>query len=269
MMRYYRGQRAVITGGSSGIGLALARALRAAGSHLLLVARDATRLADARAKLVATGGGGDIELAALDVGDQDAVERGLSGTSCDILINCAGITRPGHFAQLPIEEFERQMRTNYLGSVFCTRALLPSLTRSKRAHLAFVSSVVGFMGIFGYTAYAPTKFAIRGLAECLRCELDPTGITVTVCYPPDTDTPQHAGELPLLPAETRRIAASAKLLDADTVAWCMLRGMFRRRFEVYPGQATWRIHVLNRLFPGLVRHFIDRDVKIARLGKPA
>lgn len=261
---YYRDRLVFLTGGSSGIGLSAARILRRSGAHLILAARRAEALEQARASLHGEGPG-ELHLLPLDVGDRDAVFAAASALPSkrpvQVILNNAGVTLPGHFLDLPLDEFERQMRINYLGSVYCTRALLPGLIAQGSGHVAFVSSLLGQMGLFGYSAYAPTKFALRGFAECLRCELKPRGITVSVCYPPDTDTPQHAFELPLLPEETRACAGNAAVISADQVAEKLLSGMARGCFDILPDRSSWFATVMNRLAPGIVRATFDSDIR--------
>ena len=92
------------------------------------------------------------------------------------------------------------MMINYMGTVHCVKAALPdmlapparspatSAAQSRGGRIVFVSSQVGQLGMFGYSAYSPTKFAVRGLAECLYPELKPHNIHLSISYPPDTDT---------------------------------------------------------------------------------
>ena len=91
------------------------------------------------------------------------------------------------------------------------------------------------LGVYGYAAYTPTKFALRGLAESLRMELRPHGVAVSVSYPPDTDTPQLAGEAELRPPETSLISGDAKMFSAQAVAADILAGMRRRAFRIHTG----------------------------------
>ena len=268
-MDYFNGKMVVVTGGSSGIGLALARKLHTAGAHLVLVARTEETLGRAAAEVKDQPGKGEVHTIPLDVGDREAVFEKLtdlpSEHKASILINNAGVTMPGTFLDLDIEEFERQMRINYFGSVWCTRALLPQIIEGGYGgHVAFVSSLVGLMGIFGYSAYAPTKFAMRGLAESLRCELKPEMIGVSICYPPDTDTPQHEFEQAHLPPETRAIAGNAKCISADLVAEKLMAGMARGCFDILPDGSSKLAHHMNRLFPSIVRYTFDSDIKKAQ-----
>jgi len=272
VIEYFRDKCVLLTGGSSGIGLAAALQLRQCGAHLILVARDPAKLDQARESVGQIGANGaQVHTLTLDVGDREAVAAALQelpgGRPVDVLISNAGITMPGRFVDLPLTQFEQQMQTNYFGAVYLTKALLPGMLERGRGHVAYVSSLVGLMGIFGYTAYAPTKFALRGLAECLRCEMKPHGIQISICYPPDTDTPQHDFEKPHLPPETRAIAGNAKLLSAEVVADKLLRGMAAHRFHIVPGGSSRFADVMYRLFPGMVRSMFDSDVRKA--GKPS
>lgn len=87
------------------------------------------------------------------------------------------------------------MRVNYLGGVYCTKSVVDSMKSRKFGRILFVSSQAGQIGVYGYTAYSATKFAIRGLAEALQMELKPFNIYISVSYPPDTDTPGFKEEL--------------------------------------------------------------------------
>ena len=81
------------------------------------------------------------------------------------------------------------MELNYFGTLYPVRAVVPSMIERRQGHLMLVSSAAGIVGVYGYSAYAPAKFAVRGLAETLRAELKPHGIVVGCAYPPDIDTP--------------------------------------------------------------------------------
>lgn len=265
-MSFFRGKRVLITGGSSGIGLAVAKQLHAQGADSLLVARDERKLM-AAALEIGTESGPSVGILPLDISDRNAVVKeinSLSGPPIDVLINNAGITRPGNFLELPEECFQEMLDVNYLGAVHLTRLLLPSMMERKECRVAFVSSLLGQMGIWGYSAYAASKFAIRGFAECLRSELKPHDIPVTVCYPPDTDTPQHEAEQVYLPAETKAQAGTAGLLTADYVAQKLLKGIAKGTFEVIPGRQAKFAAFMNRLAPRLVHATLDRDASKAR-----
>lgn len=81
------------------------------------------------------------------------------------------------------------MRVNYLGGVYCTKSVIESMKNRNFGRILFVSSQAGQIGIFGYSAYSASKFALRGLVEALQMEVKPYNIYVTLSFPPDTDTP--------------------------------------------------------------------------------
>ena len=260
-MSCFRDKTVLITGGSSGIGLATAHRLHEEGARLILLARDQEKLARAACEV-----GKGVKHFSADVADIQALRKVTEALAepVDILINNAGITRPGNFLELPEECFQQMLDVNYLGAVNLTRLILPSMLERGGGRLVFVSSLLGLMGVWGYSAYSASKFAIRGFAECLRTEFKPRGIEVTICYPPDTDTPQHEFEKPLLPPETVAQAGTAGLLSADYVAEQLVQGISKGKFHVVPGTQAKFIDVANRLVPSVVHAFIDRDARQAR-----
>ena len=110
------------------------------------------------------------------------------------------------------------VRINYLGAVYCTKACLPSMRQLGSGRIVLVSSQAGQVGVYGYTSYCATKFALKGLAESLQMELARDNIYVTVAYPPDTDTPGLAEENRTKPIETQLINGTSGVLSAEEVA---------------------------------------------------
>jgi 3-dehydrosphinganine reductase len=258
---------AIISGGSSGIGLALARRLAAAGWNLTILARDLDRLAAARAALATSGT--EVMAEAVDVTDRDAVERAVGAAVArlgppKLLVASAGMVVPGRFDELPLAAYRETMEVNYFGSLHLVRAALPAMRAQGGGRIVMISSGAALLGIYGYTAYAPSKFAVRGLAETLRSELAPDGIAVSVVYPPDTDTPQFREELRVRPEPTSRVVGTARVLSPDEVALAILRGVRRGRFAIAPGLAMTALAMLHSLVgPVLHRFWFDR--LIARL----
>ncbi|MEB3359241.1 MAG: SDR family oxidoreductase [Synechococcales bacterium] len=260
-------QHVLITGGSSGIGKAIAHLLAQDGANLSLIARNPDRLNLAQAELsqVKQQDTQQILTFSADVAVQAQVEQAVQGAIAqlgppDLLITCAGIAHPGYFQDLPLEIFERTMAVNYFGTLYCIRAVLPTMMQRGRGHISMVSSGAGLIGLFGYTAYGPSKFALRGLAESLRAELKPLGIGVSITYPPDTDTPQLAEETKTKPLETQEITATAGVWQPADVASTILNGIRRNRFAIAPGTEMGVLHRCHSLLaPGLNWYF-DRIV---------
>lgn len=227
---------ALVTGGSSGIGKALAAGLLARGCHLVLVARDAGRLEVARGRL----GGARIETLALDVGDGPAVAAALAGLLARLgppawVVTSAGIALPGRFLDQPLAEHAAQLRTNTLGTVNVLHALAPAMAAAGRGQVVLIASAAALGGFAGYAAYAPSKWAIRGLGEVLELELGAHGVRVLTAFPPDTETPQLAEERARRPAFTARFAGNHKALSPQFVAGRILAAADRGARRVAPG----------------------------------
>lgn len=255
-------QHVLITGGSSGIGLALARQAAGKGARISLLARDPAKLAAARDEIQRVAAA-PVCIVGADVADQTALVRALAEAErahgpVDILITSAGIARPGYFEEVPVEVFERSMAVNYFGTVYAVKAVVPGMKQRGRGAIVIISSGAGLVGLFGYTAYSPTKFALRGLAESLRAELKSTGVQVTIVYPPDTDTPQLADENRSKPPETKALTAAAGLWSADDVARVTLDGLADGKFSVTPGFQLTALGWLHSLIAPLLRWNFDR-----------
>ena len=263
---YIQGKGILVTGGSSGIGLAFARKAAGLGARVHLVARRKSVLEEAKADIEKAHPSAKVGILDLDVSKTDEVDAKigalLDAHDIDILVNNAGIARPGRFLELPAEEFRHQMDVNYFGAVNMCRAVLPRMiARGKGGHVLNVSSLAGVIGIYGYTAYAPTKFALCGFSQVLRAEMWPHKIRVSVVLPPDTDTPQLAFENQYKPAETRAIAGTVKTRTADDVALSMMRGIASGEFEIYCDVTSKMSGFAQGLVPGVVRWFCDEAQK--------
>lgn len=262
-----RGSKVVITGGSSGIGLATARTLARRGASLLLIARGAERLAEAADEL--RGLGAAVQTASVDVSERTALVAALdsfvAGTGpLDALITCAGLARPGRFLDLEDDVFRTMMEVDYFGTLYAVRAVAPAMAARGRGSIVAVSSAAALLGIYGYTAYAPAKFAVRGLMEALRSELKPFGVHVACVFPPDVDTPQLADENRYKPAETAAISGTITPLGADQVAASIVAGIDRGTFAIYPDRSTTLLAGLAPMAAPLVRRVVDRKVRAAR-----
>ena len=250
---------AVITGGSSGIGLETARQAVARGARVSLLARDEARLADAAASV------GAVATASVDVSQPEALRAALDavvaqGGPCDVLFTAAGSSHPGYFEQLDDAVFRDQMEVDYFGTLHAIRAVVPAMIERGRGHVVTVSSTAGLIGVFGYTAYGPAKYAVRGLAETLRSELAPHGIVVACAYPPDTRTPGFDAENELKPPETERVSAAIKPREAEHVARAIVRGIEKDRLVITADTQTAALARAAGLLGPYVRWSMDRQV---------
>jgi 3-dehydrosphinganine reductase len=229
---------AVVSGGSSGIGLACARELARRGFRIALIARDPERLALA-AQILAADGAPHVATFALDVTDAracaQAIER-IEGElgAMDWLIASAGDATPGMFDALEASAHRAQMEVNYFGAL---NLVMPASTRMAArgaGRIVLVSSAAAFVGVTGYSAYAPGKFALRGLGEILRVELGARGVCVSVAFPPDTRTPLLERELTTRPPISSRMAAAGGLFSAEAVAANIIADAMKGRFVLAP-----------------------------------
>lgn len=265
MTRTYN--HALITGGSSGIGRAIAQRLVQSGSNVCLIARTESRLDAVKAELelLKCRANQQIVVISADVSEQQQIELSIQSAigqlgPPDLLITSAGIAHPGYFTELPVGIFEQTMRINYLGTLYCVKSVLPSMIQQKKGHIVMISSGVGLVGMYGYTPYSPSKFAVRGLAESLRGELKVSGLRLSIVYPPDTDTPQLEVENLIKPLETKQITATAETLSAEQVAKAILKSIERNAFEITPGLEMSLLLRLHSLLSPLLQWYFDRIV---------
>jgi 3-dehydrosphinganine reductase len=271
----FNGKVAVVCGGSKGIGKETARLIVQLGGSVCLIARGEQALGETASELDALRNSDDqfVDSFACDASDFDAIKIGLDGFveqrgTPDYLINVVGYAYPQYLEQLTLADFQRNMDINYYGQLAPTLVLLPYFIKAKGGHVTFVSSISGFLATMGYATYAPTKFALVGLAEVLRHEMKPYHIDVSILYPPDTDTPGFELENQTKPPETAMLSETAKLLPPEKVADAFIKGLLKRRFHIVVGEGQW-IWPVKRIFPSLVNLIIDQDYAKARkkLGK--
>ena len=258
----YENKNILISGGSSGIGLALAKQFASLGGNIFILARDIKKLSSAKQEIEKQIKYPDQKIVTISADVRDfnnlKLEIGKITHDFDFLINSAGITYPGRFIEMDPEIFEDIIRTNYLGTVYLTKLIVPDMIRKKSGHIINISSLAALVGIFGYTAYAPSKYAIRGFSRCLRSELKPHGIDVSIVLPPDTDTPQLAFERSIMPETTKKINQSAGMMSPEKVAEVIISGINKKRFTIIPGIEG---KILCLLAPFMGRYLYHFSVK--------
>lgn len=253
---HWNNKTVLITGGSSGIGLALGRLLAAQGAHVWLIARRREGLEAALEQVKAAAIRPEQRFgmvsADLSVPEQafSAVEqvKGQAGVP-DVVINSAGAAHPGYVQDLSAEIFRWMMAVNYFGTLYVTKAVLPGMMARRSGHIINISSAAGFIGVFGYSAYGASKFAVAGFSEVLRAEMKQYGIRVSVVFPPDTETPQLDYENQFKPPETKAISGTAKAMKPEQVSQIILRQAAKGRFLIFPALDVQLIYWLNTRLP--------------------
>ncbi len=269
------GKTAFICGGSKGIGKETAREFMRQGGNVCILARDLKVLQETKSDLEELRISNDqfIKTISGDATDMEEVRPKIEsfikeyGTP-DFLINAVGYAYPEYVENLKLKDFKKNMDVNYYGQLVPTLLFLPYMIANNQGHISFISSIMGYMGIIGYASYAPTKFALVGLAEVLRHELSPYNISISILYPPDTDTPGFEVENQTKPVETAILSETAKLYTPEKVARKYLSGILKGKFHIMLGEGVW-IWRLFRYFPKLVHAVTDYDLRKARkkLGK--
>lgn len=263
----------IVTGGSSGIGLATAKLYAARGCDVAIVARNADKLAAAHSELVAVAGsGGRIAVRQADLSECEAATDAIDslvadGFAPDIVVNSAGVIVPGEFATMPLEHFEANVTNGFWSVVYPCRAVVPHMVERGRGHIVNVSSVAGYLGIYGYTGYSAAKYGTMGFTEALRFEMKPEGVSVHVVCPPDTETPALAYEHTLRPAETHAISGAIKPISAEKVAAAIARGVERGTYLIIPDALSAFYYRLKGIWPELFFAIVDGDVSKVRRAK--
>jgi len=255
-----KGRHMVITGGSSGIGLELAKLAAAEGARISLVARDPVKLADAQKAVAEYVGqhnksGGTpvkVNVYSADVKSfasiNKAIEAAVSESGIvELLVLSHGVSVPGTFEERSLEEMDHMIDTNLRGNIHAIKAALPHIKSSKGApaSIAIFSSQAGQTGVYGYATYAASKFALRGLAESLQQELIERNIRVSIVFPPDTDTPGYAEELKFMPELTKKLSESSKAMDAVSVAHKALAGVKAGYFNISCNFDGFMLNIVN------------------------
>jgi NAD(P)-dependent dehydrogenase (short-subunit alcohol dehydrogenase family) len=252
------GRTAVITGAAGGIGRAIAVSLARRGCHLALADIDEAGMSST-AQLTREY---DVRVSRhrVDVSNRAAVAEfpdvvAAEHPSVDVLVNNAGVAVGGTFEQVTEEDFEWLFEINFWGVVRMTRAFLPLLRKSGDARVVNLSSAYGLIAPPEQTAYAASKFAVRGFSEALRHELEGSGIGVTVVHPGGIATSiAEKARIPAgIPEEeiARRRERYRKLLrlPPEVAGETIVRGIERRQARILVGSDAKTISLVARLLP--------------------
>lgn len=257
-----------ITGAGSGIGQELAKRYIKTGANLALfdlcfseqtkeLFEDSRLEADQR-----------IAYYQADVTDyatlEDCVQKAEVNVGLpDMAVHCAGIQDARPFDEMPQKDFERLVSINLFGSRNFAQACMPALVKNANgAQLAFIASMAGMVGNYGYAAYCSSKFAVVGFAQTLRLELAPKGVRVQVICPPEVDTPMGHQEHENIHPVTLKLKLMAGSLKLDYAIDKIMDGLDSKAFVIIPGKLAKFTYWINRLVPVRVSNFlVDRIVQ--------
>jgi len=267
MSAIFKNQLVIITGGSSGVGKALAQRLIKRGASLALIARDESKLRAVRDELLELRPGEErVEIFSCNVADFSEVEKTFAEIVSkmgipDILMNSAGILKEGYFEKIPLQFFREVMDINYFGTLYCIRAALPYFRQKGRGRVVNLCSMGGLIGSFGYSAYCSSKFAVAGLTETLRGELKPQNIIFHLVCPGEFESPMVDELNAYRTEENRTLVHTMPVLGVDQVADEVMAGIEKNKYRIIPGSTARFLEMLSRWSPGLGRMIVDSRIK--------
>ncbi|WFD22093.1 hypothetical protein MEQU1_000755 [Malassezia equina] len=250
-------ENVLVTGGSQGLGLALAKLLAERGAHVVLCSRSESKL---QAALEAV----ELSYVVADVSTFEGAAKAVA--QCPFVPSavfcCAGGAKPGFFLEQNEADFQQGVKLDYWTALATSHAAAASMKQhGVHGKIVFVSSVLGFMGMVGYAQYSPMKYAIRGtclgdvshsgLAECLRMELLLHGIQVHCYFPATILSPGFEEENKTKPSLTKEIEGTDEGQTPEQCAAHLLRGIERHYFSVTDGLiGSWMRIASNGCAPG-------------------
>jgi short-subunit dehydrogenase len=249
--RAFQDRTVVITGASAGIGLSCARQFAEAGANVVMVARGAAALEDARAQIARLGP--TLAIAA-DVALAEAPERIVSGTlakfgALHVLVNNAGMHARGPFADQKADALAAMVDVNLRAPIALTHRALPHLTASGRGAIVHVASLAGKIPTVGSAVYSATKFGLRAFSMALADELRGTGVTVSCVSPGPVDTQFIMAELD----SVSDLTMSQPLTSADAVAALVIACALDGKLERATPRMSSLLTTLGYLAPSLRR----------------
>ena len=271
-------QHVVITGGSEGLGLALAKACVHYGAKVTILSRSQSKLDEAISSIVVQYSSRcsmndeakkppPVQAFSVDVTDRAALHqvfatrvRNSAFGDIDIFISCAGSAKTGKFTNHSGQDFNQAMQLNYMASVYACEYLLPHMTYAhairelphndlleassgtrfdqdhhQNKRICFIASALALTSYVGYTAYAPTKYALRGLADTLRNEMKDSNVKMHIAYPGQMNTRGFDTEQATKPRETLAIEAADAVYEPEDVAQMILESMSEEQYNIYCG----------------------------------
>ncbi|HZD40658.1 MAG TPA: SDR family oxidoreductase [Terriglobales bacterium] len=252
----FRDQVVLITGASRGIGRALAIDLARRGATVIGCARSQQDLEETLAEMRRLSPRSTVRVC--DVSKRQEVDRMMKEVLAefgriDILVNNAGIGMRKPFVETSLDTIEDILRTNYLGAVYCTHTLLPSMIARRSGHIVNLSSGAGIIGTLNMAGYSASKFAMNGLSESLYHELKPLGIHLSVICPGPVRTDFNR---PF--AHTEPESPPALVISAEAVSKSVIRAIEKKRFEVILPRWLALACRFKRTAPGLFLALVHR-----------
>ncbi len=242
--------KVLVTGGSEGIGLAIAVEAVTAGAEVEIWARREDKLRKAASAYGMTW-------QAVDVADPAAVRAAAERSGVpDRLFHCAGFATAQFIDQVGDDDVAGLVRTNVTGPIHVARAFAPAMAKRGAGSIVLTASDLGYVGLFGWSVYSATKHAVVGFASALRNELKPFGVSVQALCPPATQTPGFDKENETKPASVRKAEAVGGVMSAEAVARTAWERCGRGGLHIIPNRTSRLLFAMSRLSTDLAHSFV-------------
>ncbi|MGL4565095.1 MAG: SDR family NAD(P)-dependent oxidoreductase [Halioglobus sp.] len=251
-MKQIKDRVAVVTGAGSGIGRALSLELARCGARLALVDVDASRLRDVKAAIEVLGGVASVHQVDVSSKQQMSLlpqQVVAEHSAVHLLFNNAGVSVNHSFMEQELDDLEWITGINYWGVMYGCKFFLPYLLQADEAHIVNLSSSAGLTGMKGQSSYSATKFAVRGLSECLYIELAGTSVGITCVHPGAVATNILAAARMESSHREKMLRFFHMAMPAEKAARLILRAVRKRRFKLVFCVDSRILDVLKRLAP--------------------
>ncbi len=262
-MSYHKNKIVWITGASSGIGEALAKAFASEGAKIVLSSRRVDELNRVQKSLNLPDS--DVLILPLDLSDTSTTNE-LTKTvidkfgRIDILVNNGGMSQRSLTLETPLEIDRKIMETNFFGTIALTKSVLPYMIKQKSGHIIIMSSIAGKFGFFYRSAYAASKHALHGFFEALRMEVFNDNVKVLLVCPGKIKTDISINAITSDGGKHNKMDESQeKGLSAEECARQVLKGVKNNKYEIFIGGKELRAIWVKRFFPNLFTRLIRKQ----------
>jgi 3-dehydrosphinganine reductase len=259
------GKVVYITGAGSGMGLLAAKMLAGLGAHIVTLDRNPTDVALHEIESARRSPEQRVARYKVDVSDREIVIATV-GTAIveagapDVLINMAGIGGAAKLIDMQFETFDRMIKINLYGTRHIVEAVLPSMLARGSGKIVLVGSMGGIIPVYGYTAYGSSKFAVVGLAKCLRYELKPHGISVACFCPGEVETPGLAAERKTLHPASAALKNIGGSMPVEAAVRGLVKGIEHDEAMIIPGWKVKFTYWMYRITPDRLWNAVTDDI---------